>query len=65
MEKQKQNLAKKPQAARINVQIGARYARQVKPALLRKTAQAALDQQRVKNRIELTIVITGNAQRRA
>ena len=65
MEKQKPRTTKKAQAARINVQIGARYAEKVKPALLRKTAQATFDQQRVKNRMELTIVITGNAQLRA
>jgi probable rRNA maturation factor len=57
--------AKKIQAPRINLQIGARYAEQVKPALLRQTARATLDQQRVKRRVELTIVITGNAQLRA
>ena len=65
MEKQKRSPAKKTPSARINVQIGARYAEKVKPALLRKTAQVTLDQQRVKNRVELTIVITGNAQLRA
>jgi probable rRNA maturation factor len=65
MEKPKHNPAKKTKPARINVQIGARYADKVKPALLRKTAQATLDQQRVKNHVELTIVMTGNAQLRA
>ena len=65
MEQQKRSPAKKTQSARINIQIGARYADKVKPALLRKTAQATLDQQRVKHRVELTIVITGNAQLRA
>ena len=65
MEKQKQSPTKKTQTARINIQIGARYAEKVKPALLRKTARATLDQQRVKHRVELTIVITGNAQLRA
>jgi probable rRNA maturation factor len=65
MEKQKRSPAKKTQSARINIQTGARYADKVKPALLRKTAQATLDQQRVKNHVELTIVITGNAQLRA
>jgi probable rRNA maturation factor len=65
MEKQKPRTATKAQSARINVQIGVRYSEKVKPALLRKTAQATLDQQRVKNRVELTIVITGNAQLRA
>jgi len=65
MEKPKRSPAKKVQSARINVQIGARYADKVKAALLRKAAQATLDQQRVKHRVELTIVITGNAQLRA
>jgi probable rRNA maturation factor len=65
MEIQKRSPVKKAQSARINIQIGARYADKVKPALLRKTAQATLDQQRVKHRVELTIVITGNAQLRA
>ncbi len=51
--------------ARINIQLSARYADKLKPALLRKTAQATLDQQRVKQRVELTVVITGNAQLRA
>lgn len=51
--------------ARIDTHIAARYAEKVKPALLRRTAQAALDQQRVKRAVELTIVITGNAQLRA
>ncbi len=51
--------------ARINIQLSARYADKLKPALLRITAQATLDQQRVKQRVELTVVITGNAQLRA
>jgi probable rRNA maturation factor len=65
MEKPKRSPVKKVQSARINIQIGARYAGKVKPALLHKTAQATLDQQRVKQRVELTVVITGNAQLRA
>jgi probable rRNA maturation factor len=65
MEKPKQSPVKKVRPARINTQIGARYADKVKPALLRKAAQATLDQQRVKHHVELTIVITGNAQLRA
>jgi ssRNA-specific RNase YbeY (16S rRNA maturation enzyme) len=65
MEKPKQSPAKKARPARINVQIGARYADKVKAALLRKTVHATLDQQRVKHHVELTIVITGNAQLRA
>jgi probable rRNA maturation factor len=56
---------RKAQTARIDVQIGARYQRQVKPAILRQAAQATLDQQRVKRHVELTIVITGNAQLRS
>jgi probable rRNA maturation factor len=51
--------------ARIDVQIGARYQGKVKPASLRQAAQATLDQQRLKRRVELTIVITGNAQLRS
>jgi len=65
MGKPKPRMAQTAQAARINIQIGARYAEKIKPALLRQTARATLDQQRVKNRVELTIVITGNAQLRA
>ncbi len=52
-------------AARINVQISARYRARVKPSVLRKAAQATLDQQRVKRHVEMTIVVTGNAQLRA
>jgi probable rRNA maturation factor len=47
------------------VQIAARYRARVKPAVLRKAARAALDQQRINRRVELTIVVTGNAQLRA
>ena len=56
---------RKAQAARIGVQIAARYRAKVKPAALRRAAQAALDQQRIKRRVEMTIVVTGNAQLRA
>ena len=56
---------RKAQAARIGVQIAARYQAKVKPSVLRKAAQAALDQQRIKRHVEMTIVVTGNAQLRA
>jgi len=56
---------RKAQAARIDVQVATRYQAKVKPAVLRKAAQAALDHQRVKRQVELAIVITGNAQLRA
>ena len=56
--------SKRPQA-RIETQIGARYTGKVKALQLRRAAQATLDQQRVKQPVELTIVITGNAQLRA
>ncbi len=52
-------------ARRIDLQIGARYVDKVKPALLRRAARATLEQQRVNTRVELTIVITGNAPLRA
>jgi probable rRNA maturation factor len=52
-------------AARLHLQIAARYQDKVKPALLRAAAQAVLKQRRVKRQVELTIVITGNAQLRA
>lgn len=55
----------KAQPARIDVQIAARYQSKVKPAGLRQAAQATLDQQRLKRHVELTIVITGNAQIRS
>ena len=51
--------------ARIHVQIAARYRDKVKPGLLRAAAQATLDRKRFKHRVELTIVITGNAQLRS
>jgi probable rRNA maturation factor len=56
---------RKAQTARIDVQIAARYRAKVKPAALRRAAQAALSQQRIKRRVEMTIVVTGNAQLRA
>jgi probable rRNA maturation factor len=56
---------RKAQTARIDVQIAARYQAKVKPAALRRAARAALDQQHVKRRVEMTIVVTGNAQLRA
>ncbi len=52
-------------STQIDVQIGARYGDKVEPARLRAAAQAALDQQRVKAQVELTIVVTSNAQLRA
>ena len=58
----KPDTAGKPRGARIATQIGARYAAKVKAAQLRRAAQATLDQQRVRQPVELTIVITGNAQ---
>jgi probable rRNA maturation factor len=51
--------------ASIDVQVGARYQGKVKLPLLRQAAQATLDQQRLKRHVELTIVITGNAQLRS
>ena len=56
---------RKAQTARIDVQIAVRYRAKVKPSVLRKAAQAALDQQRIERRVEMTIVVTGNAQLRA
>ncbi len=55
----------KARTARIEVQIAARYQGKAQPALLRRAAQAALEQRRLKRRVELTIVITGNAQLRS
>jgi probable rRNA maturation factor len=57
--------SRKPQTARIDVQVGARYQGKVKPAVLRQAAQATLDQQHLKRHVELTIVITGNPQLRS
>jgi len=56
---------RKAQTARIDVHVGARYQGKVKPAVLRQAARATLDQQRLKRHVELTIVITGNAQLRS
>jgi probable rRNA maturation factor len=56
---------RKAQTARIDVQIAGRYRGKVRPVTLRAAAQAALAQQRVKQHVELTIVITGNAQLRS
>ena len=56
---------RKARTARIDVQVAARYQGKVKPASLRQAAQATLDQQRLKRHVELTIVITGNAQLRS
>ena len=56
---------RKAQTARIGVQLAARYQTKVKPAILRQAAQATLDRQRLTRRVELTIVVTGNAQLRA
>jgi probable rRNA maturation factor len=49
---------------RIHTQIAPRYVDLIKPARLKQAANAALDQQRVTDRVELTIVIAGNAQLR-
>lgn len=49
---------------RIHTQIAPRYVDVIKPARLKQAAKAALDQQRVTDRVELTIVITGNVQLR-
>ena len=57
--------AAQSQTARIDVQIAARYRAQAKPSVLRDAAQATLLQQRAPAGVELTIVITGNAQLRA
>jgi probable rRNA maturation factor len=50
-------------AARIDIQVAARYLDNIKSALLREAARATLEQQRLQG--DLTIVITGNAQLRA
>jgi probable rRNA maturation factor len=57
--------SRKGPSAVIDVQVGARYQDKVKPARLRQAAQATLEQQRLKRRVALTIVITGNAQLRS
>ena len=51
--------------ARIDLQVGARYQGKIQAARLRQAARATLEQQRIKRRVELTIVITGNAQLRS
>ena len=56
---------RKTQPASIDVQVAARYQDKVRPAILRQAAQATLDQQRLRRHVELTIVITGNAQLRS
>jgi probable rRNA maturation factor len=56
---------RKAHGARIDVQIAARYQAKVRPIVLRQAAQATLEQQRIKRRVELAIVITGNAQLRS
>ena len=60
-------MANKPikSKAIIHAEVGARYAALVKPAWLKKAVHATLAQQRVKERVELTIVITGNVRLRA
>jgi probable rRNA maturation factor len=52
-------------SVRINLQIAPRYAGQVRPRVPRRAARAALEQQQMRGRLELTIVITGDAQLRA
>ncbi len=51
--------------ARIDLQVGARYQSKIKAARLRQAARATLEQQRITRHVELTIVITGNAQLRS
>ena len=46
---------------RVNVQIDGRYAGQVRPALLRRAAHAALRHQAVEPGVELSIALTGDA----
>jgi probable rRNA maturation factor len=48
----------------IHTHIAPRYVDLIKPARLKQAAQAALEQQGGAERVELTIVITGNAQLR-
>ena len=57
--------ARRKPTPRIAVQVGARYAGKVKPGLLRRAALATLEQQHIRTQVELTLVITGNAQLRA
>ena len=63
--KAKMTSIRKAQIASIHVQLAARYRGKVKPAVLREAAQATLDRQHVNHHVELTIVITGNAQLRS
>jgi probable rRNA maturation factor len=63
--KVKTKAAPKGQAARIDVQLATRYKDKAKPASLRQAAQATLAQQRIRHHVELTIVITGDAQLRS
>lgn len=49
----------------IHTNISVRYEDKIKPALLKEAAQATLDQQRARGKVELTIAITGDAQLRA
>lgn len=60
-------MANKPikSKAIIHAEVGARYAALVKPTWLKKAVHATLAQQRVTERVELTIVITGNVRLRA
>jgi probable rRNA maturation factor len=63
--KAKTTSIRKAQIASIHVQLAARYRGKVKPAVVREAAQATLDRQHVNHHVELTIVITGNAQLRS
>lgn len=63
--KAKTTSTRKAQTTRIDVQVATRYRANVKPASLRQAARATLEQQRITHRVELTIVITGNAQLRS
>jgi probable rRNA maturation factor len=57
--------AAKSHPARIDLQVGKRYQAKVKAAQLRQAARTTLEQQRIKRHVELTIVVTGNAQLRS
>ncbi len=61
----KKTSRRKTATARIDVQVATRYQDKVKPAVLKRAAQATLDQQRLKHHTELTLVITSNAQLRS
>ena len=54
----------KPAAARIEVQVDARYRAQIRATLLRAAARAALEAQGVRRATALTIVISGDARLR-